>query len=309
VNLLSLIFTGILIVFVIIFIVSTVKIIRQAELAIVERVGKYNRKIDPGLHFIIPIIERVAHRIDMRTQVMESPSQSVITKDNVGVEINTVTWFRVVDPSKSVYEIEDLQHSVLNIIATTLRDVIGQMELDNTYSSREIVNTKLGIALDEATSNWGIKVERVEVKDINPPAGIKDAMEKQMKAERERRESVLRAQGQKESQILEAEGLKESAILKATAEKESQVLFASGEAEAIRMIAEAERNRILQVYGAYNEVEISKESLELQNILSLREIAKSNNKMIIPYESTALMGAIAQLAEGKKFSNSTNKEE
>ena len=303
----SLIFTGVIIILAFIFLVSSVKIIKQAELGIVEKLGKYNRKIDPGLRFILPIVERVAFRIDMRTQVMESPSQSVITKDNVGVEINTVTWFRVVDPTKSVYEIENLQHSVLNIIATTLRDVIGKLELDESYSSRDSVNAQLNVALEEATYNWGIKVERVEVKDINPPHEIKDAMEKQMKAERERRESVLRAQGQKESQILEAEGLKAAAILKASADKESQVLYASGEAEAIRLIAEAEKNRIIEVYGAYNEVKISKESLELQTILSLREIAKSPNKMIVPYESSALMGAIAQFTEGKNFSK-PNKE-
>ena len=189
----SLIFTGVIIILAFIFLVSSVKIIKQAELGIVEKLGKYNRKIDPGLRFILPIVERVAFRIDMRTQVMESPSQSVITKDNVGVEINTVTWFRVVDPTKSVYKIENLQHSVLNIIATTLRDVIGKLELDESYSSRDSVNAQLNVALEEATYNWGIKVERVEVKDINPPHEIKDAMEKQMKAERERRESVLRA--------------------------------------------------------------------------------------------------------------------
>jgi regulator of protease activity HflC (stomatin/prohibitin superfamily) len=299
----------VLIVLVVVLLTGTIKIIKQSEVAIVERLGKYNRKLNPGIHYVIPVFDRILDRIDMRTQVLESPSQSVITKDNVGVEISTVTWYRIVDPSKSVYEIGDLKSSIFNIIATTLRDVIGQLELDDTYSSRDVVKAKLGMALDEATNNWGIKVERVEVKDINPPKEIKDAMEKQMKAERERRELVIQGQGRKESQILDAEGLNQSIILEATANKQSKILEAEGVAESIRLIASADQERIGAVYGALKKVELTQEILDLESILSLKEIAKSDNKMMVPYESTKMLGSIAQLIETKNFSEVKTKKE
>lgn len=280
---------------------ASVKIVNQSSVAMVERLGKFNRQLDAGFRMIIPGFERVVTRVNLKTLVLDTPSQDVITKDNVGVKINTVVWYRVVDPFKAVYEIDNLKEAVINIIATTLRDSIGGMELDSTLSSRDTINAKLREALDEATGNWGVRIERVEVKDIDPPKDITEAMQKQMRAERERRETVLRAEGVKAAQILEAQGEKEAAILKADAQRETQIRTATGEAEAIRMIAEAESEKIKRIYDAYNDVNISNEVLSLESINAMRKMADSDNKMLVPYDAVHLMGSINSLKEFSDF--------
>lgn len=279
---------------------SSVKIVKQSTVAMVERLGKFNRQMDAGLRIIIPGIDKISTRVNLRTLVLDTPAQDVITRDNVGVKINTVVWYRVTDPFKAVYEIDNLKEAVINIIATTLRDTIGSMELDETYASRDRINAQLRGALDESTTNWGVRIERVEVKDIDPPRDIRESMEKQMRAERERREQVLRAQGIKEAQILEAQGEKEAAILKADAQRETQIRTANGEAEAIRLIAEAESEKISRIYEAYNNVNLSSQVLNLESIKALSKLAESDNKMLVPYDAVSLMGSVSSL---KQFAN------
>lgn len=286
----------------------SVRIIRQSTVGMVERLGKFHRQLSPGIHIVWPMLDSLRHKVDLRTQVLDSPSQPVITADNVGMHINTVTWFRVVDPFKAVYEIEYLEEAILNIIATTLRDIFGGLELDQTYTSREQINTKLRVVLDEATDNWGVRIERVEVKDIDPPKDIRESMERQMRAERERREAILRSQGVKESQVLEAEGRKQSQILDAEAEKEAAILTAEaekeaairkaeGDAQAMLLVAEAEKQRIAVVYKALKDADLDEAILNLESIQALKKMAESDNKMLVPYEASALMGAFKSLKE------------
>lgn len=302
------IFLIVLAVFVLFLVMTSVRVIRQSTVGMVERLGKFHRQLSPGIHIVWPFLDRLRVRVDLRTQVLDSPSQPVITKDNVGMNINTVTWFRVVDPFKAEYEIEYLEEAILNIIATTLRDIFGKLELDDTYASRDNINTSLRSVLDEATDNWGVRVERVEVKDIDPPKDIRESMERQMRAERERRESVLRSQGVKESQVLEAEGRKDSqildaeaeqqaALLEAEAKKKAAILEAEGQAEAILLVANAEQQRISLVYNALKEADLDETILNLEGIQALKKIAESDNKMLIPYEASALMGSIQSLKD------------
>lgn len=296
----------------IIIISSSIAVVKQSDVYITEFLGKYNRTLGPGLHFLTPFVERVAYKQDLRTIVLDSDPQPVITKDNVGMSVTTVTFYRLTDPIKAIYEIEDVEFAILNICATTLRDVMGGLDLDDTYTSRDTINEKLRLELDKATNDWGVRVERVEVKDINPPVDIREAMEKQMRAERTKRAQILEAQGLQESQILKANGdkqaqileaqaSKEAKILEAQAAKEAQVLNAQGEEEAIRILAQAEANRIETVYGALKRADISDKIISLESIQALSEIAKSDNKMVVPYESAALMGAVNSL--GNKLSS------
>lgn len=302
---------GVVLLFVIVIGLSSIKIVRQSNVAMVERLGKYTKTLHPGFNFIIPFFDRVSQHVDLRTQTMDSEPQPVITKDNVGMMIDTVTWFKVTDPFKSVYEIEDLHSSILSITATTLRDVVGGMELDETYTSREKINSRLREELDDATNAWGVKIERVEVKNINPPADIREAMEKQMRAERTKRAQILEAEGLKEAQIRNAEGDKESAILRAEAqkasailaaeaEKESQIRKAEGQAEAILRIAEADKKQISLVYSALKEANLDDTILRLESIKAMKELAHSDNKVFLPYESSQIMGAIGSLKELSK---------
>ncbi|KKY02374.1 MULTISPECIES: SPFH domain-containing protein [Paraclostridium] len=302
------IFFTVLIVLVIVLAFATIKIVKQSEVIIVERLGKYWKTGESGLNIVIPILDRVVKKIDLRTQVIDSPPQPVITKDNVTMSIDTVVYYQITDSFKATYEIANLVQAIRYLTTTTLRDVIGTMELDRTLSSRDDVNNKLRIILDEATDKWGVRVERVEIKNIDLPADIKEAMEKQMRAEREKRAVILQAegtkqaaiteaQGLKESQILKAEGEKQTAILHAEAKRESQVRIAEGEAEAINKIAEAEANRVRMVYEALKNANVDEAMLSVKYVEALSEMAKGENKVFIPYESQGLLGSIGAIKE------------
>ncbi|WP_148551185.1 SPFH domain-containing protein [Paraclostridium bifermentans] len=302
------IFFTVLIVLVIVLAFSTIKIVKQSEVIIVERLGKYWKTGESGLNIVIPILDRVVKKIDLRTQVIDSPPQPVITKDNVTMSIDTVVYYQITDSFKATYEIANLVQAIRYLTTTTLRDVIGTMELDRTLSSRDDVNNKLRIILDEATDKWGVRVERVEIKNIDLPADIKEAMEKQMRAEREKRAVILQAegtkqsaitqaQGHKESQILKAEGEKQTAILHAEAKRESQIRIAEGEAEAINKIAEAEANRVRMVYEALKNANVDEAMLSVKYVEALSEMAKGENKVFIPYESQGLLGSIGAIKE------------
>ena len=284
---------------------SCIRIVPQAQALVVERLGAYLETWSVGVHFKVPFIDRVAKRVILKEQVVDFAPQPVITKDNVTMKIDTVVFFQITDPKLFAYGVENPIMAIENLTATTLRNIIGDLELDQTLTSRETINTKMRAALDVATDPWGIKVNRVELKNIIPPAAIQDAMEKQMKAERERRESILRAEGEKKSTILVAEGKKESAILEAEAEKEAAILRAEaqkekmireaeGEAEAILKVqkAEADGLRFIKEAGADNAV------LQLK---SLEEFAKAADgkatKIIIPSEIQGIAGLVKGLTE------------
>jgi regulator of protease activity HflC (stomatin/prohibitin superfamily) len=293
---------------VVVFASLSIKIIQQSEVLMIERLGKYHKTAQSGLNFVIPILDRVVKKIDLRTQVIDSPPQPVITKDNVTMAIDTVVYYQITDPFKATYEIASLVQAIRYLTTTTVRDIIGTMELDKTLSSRDDVNNRLRIILDEATDRWGVRVERVEIKNIELPEDIREAMEKQMRAEREKRAMILTAEGKKQSSITEAQGLKESQILKAEAqkqttildaeaEKESKVRRAEGEAEAIKQVAEAEADKIKFIYDALKNANIDEAMLSVKYIEALNEMAKGNNKVFIPYESKGLLGSVAAIKE------------
>ena len=284
---------------------SCIRIVPQAQALVVERLGAYLETWSVGVHFKVPFIDRVAKRVILKEQVVDFAPQPVITKDNVTMKIDTVVFFQITDPKLFAYGVENPIMAIENLTATTLRNIIGDLELDQTLTSRETINTKMRAALDVATDPWGIKVNRVELKNIIPPAAIQDAMEKQMKAERERRESILRAEGEKKSTILVAEGKKESAILQAEAEKEAAILRAEaqkekmireaeGEAEAILKVqkAEADGLRFIKEAGADNAV------LQLKSLEAFAKAADGKaTKIIIPSEIQGIAGLVKGLTE------------
>ena len=284
---------------------SCIRIVPQAQALVVERLGAYLETWSVGVHFKVPFIDRVAKRVILKEQVVDFAPQPVITKDNVTMKIDTVVFFQITDPKLFAYGVENPIMAIENLTATTLRNIIGDLELDQTLTSRETINTKMRAALDVATDPWGIKVNRVELKNIIPPAAIQDAMEKQMKAERERRESILRAEGEKKSTILVAEGKKESAILEAEAEKEAAILRAEaqkekmireaeGEAEAILKVqkAEADGLRFIKEAGADNAV------LQLKSLEAFAKAADGKaTKIIIPSEIQGIGGLVKGLTE------------
>ena len=284
---------------------SCIRIVPQAQALVVERLGAYLETWSVGVHFKVPFIDRVAKRVILKEQVVDFAPQPVITKDNVTMKIDTVVFFQITDPKLFAYGVENPIMAIENLTATTLRNIIGDLEIDQTLTSRETINTKMRAALDVATDPWGIKVNRVELKNIIPPAAIQDAMEKQMKAERERRESILRAEGEKKSTILVAEGKKESAILEAEAEKEAAILRAEaqkekmireaeGEAEAILKVqkAEADGLRFIKEAGADNAV------LQLKSLEAFAKAADGKaTKIIIPSEIQGIAGLVKGLTE------------
>ena len=280
----------VLLVIVLFIAASCVKIVPQASAYVVESLGKYKGTWATGLHFKVPFIERVAIRVNLKEQVVDFPPQPVITKDNVTMQIDTVVFFQITDPKLFAYGVENPIMAIENLTATTLRNIIGDMELDQTLTSREIINTKMSTTLDIATDPWGIKVNRVELKNIIPPAAIQDAMEKQMKAERERRESILRAEGEKKSTILVAEGKKESAILEAEAEKQSAILRAEAQKEKMIREAEGEAAAILKVQQAnadgirmIREAGADEKVLQIKSLEALEKVAEGEStKIIIP---------------------------
>ena len=241
------VFLIILLAIIVVLVVANIKIVPQAHAYVIERLGAYSTTWSVGLHIKIPLIERVANKVTLKEQVVDFPPQPVITKDNVTMQIDTVVYYQITDPKLYTYGVEMPMSAIENLTATTLRNIIGDMELDESLTSRDIINTKMRSILDEATDPWGIKVNRVELKNIIPPAGIREAMEKQMKAERERREAILRAEGEKKSAILVAEGVKESRILEAEAEKAAQILKAEADKEAAIRIAEGDADAIRNI--------------------------------------------------------------
>ena len=304
----------IIILIVIVLSLSCVKVIKQSKVGIVMRLGKFQKKADTGVHFLIPFLDQMAYVIDLRENVVDFPPQPVITKDNVTMQIDTVVYFQVTDPVRYVFEIANPISAIENLTATTLRNIIGELDLDETLTSRDIINTKMRSILDEATDKWGIKVNRVELKNIMPPQDIQVAMEKQMRAERERRESILQAEGEKQSSILKAEGEKQSAILKAEAkkeamvreaegEKQSRILRAEGEAESIRQIAQAkaegEATIIKNVFQAMKESDIDDNMLALKSMEALEKLAESDStKLVLPSETVNFLGSFKGIKEG-----------
>ena len=289
----------------IIIICSTIKIVPQAHAYVIERLGTYCGTWSVGLHMKMPIIDKIARRVTLKEQVVDFAPQPVITKDNVTMRIDTVVFFQITDPKLFCYGVENPIMAIENLTATTLRNIIGDLELDQTLTSRETINTKMRATLDEATDPWGIKVNRVELKNIIPPAAIQDAMEKQMKAERERREQILKAEGEKKSAILIAEGNKQSVILEAEAEKQSQILRAEAKKEATIREAEGQAQAILAVQQANaDSIRLLNESAPSNKVLtikSLEDFAKDSdcksNKIIIPSDIQGVAGLATSLSE------------
>ena len=294
---------GIIAIIVIFFflIVSNIHIVTQAHAFVVERLGAFHTVWSTGLHFKIPFIDKVAKRISLMEQVVDFPPQPVITKDNVKMQIDTVVFYQITDCKLFTYGVQNPMAAIENLTATTLRNIIGELELDSTLTSRDIINTKMRTILDDATDSWGIKVNRVELKNIMPPKEIQDAMEKQMKAERERRESILQAEGTKQSQILVAEGEKQSAILRADAEKQAAILRAEGEKAARIMAAEAEAEAIAKVQQALadslkllNESAPNDQVVKLKALEAMQKVADGKaTKINIPSEIQGLAGLAA----------------
>ena len=295
----------IFLVLVLLVVASCVKIVPQAKAFVIEQLGAYKVTWGTGLHFKLPFVERVAKRVNLKEQVVDFPPQPVITKDNVTMRIDTVVFFQITDPRLFSYGVENPIMAIENLTATTLRNIIGEMELDETLTSREIINTKMRAALDIATDPWGIKVNRVELKNIMPPAAIQEAMEKQMKAERERRESILIAEGEKKSTILVAEGKKASAILDAEAEKQAQILRAEAEKEKRIKEAEGEAEAILKVQQANADgIRMLKEAgadeavLTLKSLEALGQMANgSATKIIVPSDLQGIASLATSLKE------------
>ena len=300
----GIIFIVILVILVLILI-SCVKIVHQAQAVVVERLGAYLTTWNTGLHFKIPIIDRVARRIDLKEQVVDFPPQPVITEDNVTMQIDTVIFYQITDPKMFCYGVASPIIAIENLTATTLRNIIGDLELDQTLTSRETINTKMRAELDRATDAWGIKVNRVELKNIIPPTAIRDAMEKQMKAERERREAILRAEGEKKSTVLVAEGQKESVILEAEAAKQAAILKAEAEKEKMIKEAEVQAEAILKVQQATADgLKFIKEAGADQSVLTLKSLEAFEKaadgkatKIIIPSEIQGIAGLVKSITE------------
>ena len=305
----------VLIALVVIYILRGIKIVSQSETMIVERLGKYNRTLNAGINIILPIIEQAketivrrqsgamarSSRIDMREQVYDFDKQSVITKDNVMTEINALLYFQIVDPMKAVYEIQNLPVAIEKLTQTTLRNVVGEMELDETLTSRDTINSKLRNVLDDATNKWGVKVNRVELQDITPPESIRRTMELQMQAERNRRAEILKAEGEKQAQILNSEGEKQAEINAAEADKQANILKAEGEAKAKVLQAEAEATAIRNIAEAVSDrgADPVNYLLAVKYIEALKEVAsgQENKTVYLPYEATNVLGSLGGIKD------------
>ena len=284
----------ILIIVLILIIITNIKIVPQSKTFVIERLGSYKSTWQTGLHFKIPFIERIANNVSLKEKVRDFAPQPVITKDNVTMQIDTVVYFQITDPKLYTYGVENPINAIETLTATTLRNIIGELELDETLTSRDLINNKMCLILDEATDPWGIKINRVEVKNIIPPRDIQESMEKQMRAERERREKILQAEGEKKSSILIAEGEKESAILRAEAQKESQIKLAEGEAEAILKVQEATAAgiKLLKEAGADKSV------LALKQFETLEKVAEGQaTKIIIPSDMQNMASLVTTASE------------
>lgn len=300
------------IIIVILFIIvaaTSIKVVRQSEVRIIERFGKYHKTAEAGLNFIVPFIDHVRAVVSLKQQTMDVTPQSVITKDNVTITIDTVVFYQITEPAKAVYEIESLQKGIAYIAITTIRDIVGKMDLDSTFSSRDLINNQLRTILDEATDKWGCKVDRVEIKDIKPPVDIRDAMEKQMNAERNKRATILEAEGKRQADITLAEGKKQATILEAEAERESsirraqgiresKILEAEGNAEAIKKVAEAKAEEINRVYSAIMDAKPDQNLVALKSLEALEKVADGKaSKVFIPFDASKAMGALGAASE------------
>jgi len=318
-----LVIIAVLVVFIIIFAIKGFKIIKQSETMVIERLGRYHRTLSSGINIIWPIFDvprsiewrfiktdvngrtiirkDTVTRIDLRETVYDFPSQSVITRDNVAIEINALLYFQITDAKSAVYEIANLPDAVEKLTQTTLRNVIGELDLDHTLTSRDTINNKLRTILDEATDKWGVKVNRVELQDINPPEDVKVAMEKQMRAERDRRAAILEAEGQKQSKILEAEGIRQSEINKAEGLKQALILRATGEAEARIKVAQAESEAVTMVTKAIKDSGGNPTAylVALKYIEAMKEMVsgKDNKVVYMPYEASALLGSVGSIRD------------
>ena len=285
---------GVILILLLLLFISGVRVIRQAEAAVVERFGAYLRTMNVGVHIVIPFIDVIAKRVSLKENLIDFAPQPVITKDNVTMMIDSVIYFQITDPKLYAYGVANPIGAIENLTATTLRNLIGQLELDETLTSRDLINTKMREILDEATDPWGIKVNRVEVKNIQPPRDIQDAMEKQMRAEREKREAILRAEGEKQSAILVAEGEKEAAILRAEAKKQTEIKIAEGQAFAIRALQEAEAAGIEMIKDASADQSV----IALKGFEALVKMAESpSTKVIIPSDLQGAAGLATSLKE------------
>lgn len=291
-------FLLVLLVIILIIAAMSIKIVKQAEVYIIERLGKFYKVADAGLTIIIPFFDHIRSVVSLKQQTMDVPPQGVITKDNVTITIDTVVFYQITDPAKAVYEIQSLKKGIEYLAITTIRDIIGKMNLDETFSSRDGINNQLRIVLDEATDRWGCKIDRVEIKDINPPADIRDAMEKEMNAERNKRAMILESEAQRQSAITIAEGKKQAAILEAEADKEARIRRAAGEAQAIKEVAEAKAKEIQMVYDAMKKADPNDKLVQLKSLEALEEVAKGDaNKVFIPFEATSALGALGAMKE------------
>ena len=302
----------VLLVIIVVIAFNSIKVVRQSEVYIIERLGKFHKVADAGLTIIIPFIDRVRSVVSLKQQTMDVPPQNVITKDNVTITIDTVVFYKVTDPAKAVYEIQSLKKGIEYLAITTIRDIVGKMDLDSTFSSRDMINEQLRAILDEATDSWGCKIDRVEIKDITPPADIRDSMEKQMNVERTKRAQILQAEGERQSAITLAQGKKEAAILEAEAEKESKIRRADGEAQAIRKVAEARADEVHMVYEAMMKAKPNDTLVQLKSLEALKDIANGEaNKVFIPFEATSALsslGAIKEVLKDEKDNKKENKE-
>ena len=302
------IFIAIVVLLALIIVVTNIAVVQQSRAYVIERLGAFHTVWGVGLHMKVPFIDRVARRVSLKEQVLDYPPQPVITKDNVTMQIDTVVYFQITDPKLYAYGVEQPMAAMETLTATTLRNIIGDLELDQTLTSRDVVNTKMRAILDEATDPWGIKVNRVELKNILPPADIQSSMEKQMKAERDRRQAILQAEGQKKSAILIAEGEKESAILRASAEKEAAILKAEAERQAAILKAEGEAEAIRQIQQALadslemlNAKAPNEQVIKLKSIEAMEKVANGQaTKIIIPSEMQGLVGLANGIVEGVK---------
>lgn len=294
-------FLLVLLVIILIIAFKSIKIVKQAEVYVIERLGKFYKVADAGLTIIIPFFDHVRSVVSLKQQTMDVPPQGVITKDNVTITIDTVVFYQITDPAKAVYEIQSLKKGIEYLAITTIRDIIGKMDLDETFSSRDSINDQLRVVLDEATDRWGCKVDRVEIKDITPPADIRDAMEKEMNAERNKRALILESEAQRQSAITIAEGKKQAAILEAEADKEARITRAAGEAQAIREVADAKAKEIEMVYEAIKNAKPDDKLVQLKSLEALEKVAEGEaNKVFIPFEATSALSSLGAIKEVMK---------
>ena len=303
------VFLVVILIILAIILLFSIKVVKQAEVYIIERFGKYYKTADAGLNLIVPFVDKVRAVVSLKQQTMDIPPQGVITRDNVTITIDTVVFYKITDPAKAVYEIQSLKKGIEYLAITTIRDIVGKMDLDETFSSRDSINTHLRQVLDEATDKWGCKIDRVEIKDIKPPADIRDSMEKQMNAERTKRAAILEAEGRRQADITLAEGKKQSLILEAEAERESsirraqgfreaKILEAEGTADAIKKVADAKAQEIEMVYGAIMNSKPDDKLIALKSLETLNEVAQGPaNKVFIPFDTSKTLGSLGAAAD------------